>query len=134
MLCLVQKSVLQIRTISDILMVGFINFFAPVFMLKKRTSLPHRHLKELLPSFLKEVETRYEEKPDRVLKGWAEVADPKWRSMTEACSFEKGIIVVKVGNAALLSLLIRQKGAGLLKKLQEKFPENSIKKINFRIG
>lgn len=107
-------------------------------MAKKGQALPHRHLKDLLPTFLEGVQSRYEDhtekKPDRVLTGWMEVIDPKWHSMTEACSFEKGIVVIKVKNAALYSLLVQQEGSKLLKRLQEKFPNNGIKGLKFRIG
>lgn len=107
-------------------------------MAKKGKSLPHCHLKDLLPSFLEGVQRRYEDqnekRPDLVLKGWFEVIDPKWQSMTEAYSFEKGIFVIKVKNATLYSLLVQQEGSKLLKKLQEKFPNNGIKSLKFRIG
>jgi hypothetical protein len=103
-------------------------------MKKKREPLTHRHLKDLLPLFLEDVQIRYEEKPERILKGWREVIDVKWQAMTEACSFEKGTIVIKVKNATLYSLLVQQEGSRLLKKLQEKFPESSIKKLKFCIG
>jgi len=97
-------------------------------------SLPHRHLKDLLPSFLGRVKNRYEERPDLVLKGWAEIIDPKWALETVASSFEKGVVVVNVKNGALYSRLVQHEGARLLKKLQEKFPNNGIKHLKFRIG
>lgn len=97
-------------------------------------SLPHRHLKDLLPSFLDGVQNRYEERPDRILKGWSEIIDPKWISMTEAYSFEKGVVVVNVKNGTLYSMLVQQEGAKLLKKLQEKFPTSGIRYLKFRIG
>ncbi len=102
-------------------------------MIKKK-ELPHSHLKELLPSFLENVKNRYADKPEQILQGWAEIADPKWQTMTEACSFEKGTIVIKVKNATLYSLLVQQEGPQLLKKLQEKFPGRGIKKLKFCIG
>jgi hypothetical protein len=104
------------------------------FMLKKGRSLPHRHLKDLLGSFLESVKSRAELKPDLILKEWAEIIDPQWKGMTEASSFEKGTVVVKVRNAALYSLLVQQEGSILLKKLQARFPESGIKKLKFCIG
>ncbi len=97
-------------------------------------SLPHRQLKDLLAPFLNNVKSRVEERPDLILQGWAEIIDPKWQGMTQASSFEKGTVVIKVKNAALYSLLVQQEGSKLLKKLQAKFPENGIKKLKFCIG
>lgn len=69
-----------------------------------------------------------------ILEGWHQVIDEKWRSMTQAISFEKGVLMVKVRNAALHSILVQQEKGKLLKKLQKKFPEAEIKNIIFRIG
>ncbi|MGH2613081.1 MAG: DciA family protein [Rhabdochlamydiaceae bacterium] len=102
--------------------------------MKKGHSLPHCHLKDLLIPFLEKVKSLSEARPDLILKEWAEIIDPKWDGMTQASSFEKGIIVVKVKNAPLYSLLVQQEGSKLLKKLQAKFPESGIKKLKFCIG
>jgi Dna[CI] antecedent, DciA len=99
-----------------------------------KTRLPHRHLKDLLPSFLDRVESRCKERPDLVLKGWQEVADPRWRQMTEAISFAKGVVVINVKNGALYSVLVTTEAARLLKKMQEKFPEKGIRYLKFCVG
>src|SRR5690242_7107198 len=103
-------------------------------MIKKGHALPHRQLKDLLEPFLKNVKVLAELRPDLILKMWAEIIDPKWKGMTEASSFEKGTVVIKVKNAALYSVLVQQEGNRLLKKLQEKFPDSGIKKLKFCIG
>ena len=103
-------------------------------MIKKRPSLPHRQLKDLLVPFLETTKKQVAMKPHLILQAWAEIVDPKWKGMTEASSFEKGTVVVKVKNAALYSLLVQQEGSRLLKKLQARFPESGIKKIKFCIG
>ena len=100
----------------------------------RKRALPHQQLRDLLKGFLEGVESRAQAKPGLVLEAWAEVIDPKWRGMTEASSFEKGTVVIKVKNASLYSLLVQQEGSGLLKKLQAKFPESGIKKLKFCIG
>jgi hypothetical protein len=101
-------------------------------------TLTNKHLKDLLPSVLSEIEGKRNanrnERPDLILEGWAQIVDEKWRSMTQASSFEKGQLVVKVKNAALYSVLVQQEREKLLKKLQKKFPEAEIKNIIFRIG
>lgn len=103
-------------------------------MIKKGQSLPHRQLKDLLVPFLDNVKSRAEARPDLIFLAWAEIIDPKWKGMTEASSFEKGTVVIKVKNAALYSLLVQQEGTKYLKKLQAKFPESGIKKLKFCIG
>jgi hypothetical protein len=101
-------------------------------------TLTNKHLKDLLPSVLREIDGKRNanriERPDLILEAWAEIIDEKWRAMTQAISFEKGQLVVKVKNAALYSILVQQEREKLLKKLQKKFPESEIKNIIFRIG
>ncbi len=97
-------------------------------------TLTNKHLKDLLPSLLREIDGKRNERSDLILEGWAQIVDEKWRPMTQAISFEKGVLMVKVRNAALYSVLVQQEKEKLLKKLQEKFPEAGIKNIIFRIG
>lgn len=94
--------------------------------------LTNKHLKDLLSSALSEIDGKRQERPDLILEGWVQIADEKWKAMTQAISFEKGQLVVKVKNAALYSVLVQQEREKLLKKLQKKFPQ--IKNIIFRIG
>jgi hypothetical protein len=97
-------------------------------------TLTNKHLKDLLPSALRTIDSRRSERPDLILEGWSEIIEEKWRSMTQAISFEKGVLMVKVKNAALYSLLVQQEKERLLRKLQNKFPRSEIKNIIFRIG
>ena len=96
--------------------------------------LTNKHLKDLLPSALRKIEDRRNDRPDLILEGWSLVIEEKWRPMTQAISFEKGVLMVKVKNAALYSLLVQQEKERLLRKLQDKFPEVELKNIIFRIG
>jgi len=98
------------------------------------SKLTNKHLKDLLPSVLRDIEGRKKERPDLILAGWGEIIEEKWRSMTQAISFEKGVLMVKVKNAALYSLLVQQEKQRLLRRLQEMFPEVDLKNIIFRIG
>jgi hypothetical protein len=97
-------------------------------------TLTNKHLKDLLPSMLRKIEDRRNDRPDLILEGWSQIVDEKWRPMTQAISFEKGVLMVKVKNTALYSLLVQQEKEKLLCKLQDKFPEVEIKNIIFRIG
>ena len=96
--------------------------------------LTNKHLKDLLPSVLRDIEGKKKERPDLLLAGWSMVIEEKWRPMTQAVSFEKGVLMVKVKNAALYSVLVQQEKPKLLHKLQSKFPEADLKNIVFRIG
>lgn len=98
----------------------------------KKTAITNRHLKDLLSSALQEIRAKQSERPDQILAGWSEVIDPKYKAMTQATAFEKGVLMVKVKNSGLYSILVQQEQAKLLKKLQEKYPQ--VKKIVFRIG
>ncbi len=98
------------------------------------SKLTNKHLKDLLPSILADIAGKKKERPDLILAGWGEVIEEKWRLMTQAVSFEKGVLMVKVKNAALYSLLVQQERHKLLRKLQDKFPEVELKNIIFRIG
>ncbi len=102
--------------------------------MRQKTQLTNRHIQDVLPSVLRQIEMRKDERPDLVLAGWNEVIAEKWRPMTEAISFEKGTIVVKVKNTTLYSILVQQEKPNLLQKLKKKFPDADIKNIVFRIG
>ena len=97
-------------------------------------TLTNKHLKDLLPSLLREIDGKRNERPGLILEGWGQVVEKKWQGMTQAISFEKGVLMVKVKNAALYSVLVQQEKEKLLQKLQKKFPEVEIKNIIFRIG
>ncbi len=54
--------------------------------------------------------------------------------MTEAISFEKGMLVVKVRNTALYSLLVQHEKPKLVAEMQRRCPEAGLKSIVFRVG
>jgi hypothetical protein len=93
-----------------------------------------RQLKELLPSVLSQIGGIYEERGDLVLASWPEIIGPQLASMTEAVSFDSGILVVKVKNSTLYSLLSQHEKPRILKNLRDKFPTTSVKNIVFRLG
>lgn len=93
-----------------------------------------RHLKELLPSFLEELGAVYQERGEEILASWPAIVGNQLAPMTEAVSFREGILSVKVKNSTLYSILNGPDKALLLKKLREKFPQSSIRGINFRLS
>jgi hypothetical protein len=99
-----------------------------------RSSLTNKQMKDLLPKVLNEINMIHRDRPDLILAAWPQIIGDKLASMTKAVGFEKGILVVKVSNSTLYSLLSQHERGRLLKKLREQFPGVGVKNIHFRIG
>jgi hypothetical protein len=65
---------------------------------------------------------------------WPDVIGPKLASMTQAHSFVDGVLLVKVKNSTLHSLLSQNDKPRILNLLRKRFPNVEIKTIYFRIG
>lgn len=68
------------------------------------------------------------------MAAWPEIIGPKFAPMTQALSFEEGVLTVTVRNSSLFSLLTQHDKPRLLKSMQAKLPSTTIKNIYFRIG
>ncbi len=99
-----------------------------------RTASPAKKIQQLLPKILDEIGRMQKMRPDLILAAWPEVIGAKLAPMTEAVSFHESVLLVKVKNATLYSLLAKHEKFRLLKNLQEKFPKVEIRNIIFRIG
>ncbi len=95
---------------------------------------PVREMKHLLGEVLGSIGHLHATRPDLIVAAWQEVIGPKLSPYTEAMSFREGILIVKVKNSTLYSLLSGHEKPRLLKSLQEKFPSVPIKNLIFRIG
>jgi hypothetical protein len=93
----------------------------------------HR-VSELLTTVLADIAEIYLERPDLILAAWPEVIGPKLSHMTQAISFHEGILIVKVKNSTLHSLLSQNDKPRILNSLRHKFPKIDIKNIVFRMG
>jgi hypothetical protein len=93
-----------------------------------------KHIKQLLPEILKQVGEIYQDRPDLILAAWPEVVGERFAPMAQAVSFNSGILMVKVKNSTLHSVLSQEQKPRLLKSLREKFPSVAIRNIMFRIG
>lgn len=91
-------------------------------------------MKDLLPKVLNEINMIHRDRPDLILAAWPQIIGDKLAAMTKAVGFENGILVVKVSNSTLYSLLSQHERGRLLKKLREQFPGAGVKNIHFRIG
>ena len=100
---------------------------------RRETDPTGTSLQRLLPKVLEEIGKAQQMRPDLILAAWPEVIGSKLAPLTQAMTFEAGVLYIKVKNAPLKSLLVQEKFR-LLKGLQEKFPKVDIRNIIFRIG
>jgi hypothetical protein len=98
------------------------------------TETTSHHIHALLPSVLSKIGKVYHQHPDLILAAWPSVIGPKLASMTQAVSFIDGILLVKVKNSTLHSLLSQNDKPRILHVFRQKFPDVQIKNIYFRIG
>lgn len=98
------------------------------------TALTTHKMTELLPIVLETIGEVYKERPDLILASWPTIIGSKIAPMTQAVSFKEGILVVKVYNSTLHSVLSQKDKPAILRILREKFPKAQIKNIVFRIG
>jgi hypothetical protein len=100
----------------------------------KKNDLTNKQIQDILPGILGQIGALQRDRPDLVVAAWADVIGSKLAPMAQAVCFEKGVLVVKVKNSTLYSLLTQHERGRLLKSLREKFPSLEIKNIHFRIG
>lgn len=98
------------------------------------TGITTHRIGDLLTDVLAELSIIYHERPDLLLAAWPEIIGPQLANMTQAVSFIDGILVVKVKNSTLYSLLSQHDKPKILYSLRQKFPRANIKNIVFRIG
>lgn len=87
-----------------------------------------------MPAVLSEVSKVHDQRPDLILAAWQDVIGPKLAPMTQAVSFADGVLVVKVKNSTLHSLLSQNDKSRIISSLRSKFPNVQIKTVFFRIG
>ena len=98
------------------------------------TAVTTHKVSDLLGDVVDKIRDKYQIRPDLVLQAWPEVIGSKLAGMTQAVSFNDGILVVKVKNSTLHSLLSLNDKPRIMASLKAKFPKVLIKNIVFRIG
>lgn len=98
------------------------------------TKLTSHRVADLLPFVLSNISKVHDQRPDLILAYWPEIIGPKLSGMTQAVSFADGVLVVKVKNSTLHSLLSQNDKFRILNVLKKKFQHVDIKNISFRIG
>jgi predicted nucleic acid-binding Zn ribbon protein len=101
---------------------------------KSPTGGAFHQIHQVLPSLFNKICKSYELRADLILAAWPEIIGPQFAPMTQATSFEEGILSVKVKNSTLYSLLVHNEKERLVKLLRKQFPQTPIKTIQFRMG
>ncbi|PWU13692.1 MAG: DUF721 domain-containing protein [Chlamydiae bacterium] len=102
--------------------------------MRKDSRLTNKLLVNLLPKMLGRIAAMQKDRPDLIVSAWQEIIGKDLAIMAKAVGFEKGILMVKVSNSTLYSLLAQHEKKRLLQMLRKKFPSIDIKTIHFRIG
>lgn len=98
------------------------------------TDTTSKHINQLLPAALSRIGEVYHQQAELILAIWPDLVGPSLAPMTQAISFLEGVLLVKVKNSTLHSLLSQNEKPRLLRLLREKFPKVVIKTIYFRMG
>lgn len=98
------------------------------------TQVTTHRMNDLLPHVLSKIGSVYHQKSDLILAMWPELIGPQLAGMAQAVSFSDGVLVVKVKNSTLHSLLSQNEKPRILNLLRKKFPQTEIKTISFRIS
>lgn len=98
------------------------------------TAITTHKIGDLLSEVVFKIRENYQDRPDLVLSAWPEVIGPQLAAMTQAVSFVDGILVVKVKNSTLHSLLSQNDKPRIMASLKSKFPRLQLRNIVFRIG
>lgn len=104
---------------------------------KSLTTPTSKDIRPLLDRMMHQIHKAQSQRPDLILAGWSVLAKgrgKRFASMTEAFSFQDGILNVKVKNSSILSCLQQYERPRLLKELRDKFPSSSIRNIHFYMG
>lgn len=98
------------------------------------TDSPLHKISDLLSTAVNKIRDNHQERPDLVLAAWPEVIGPQLAAMTQAVSFKDGILLVRVKNSTLHSLLSQNDKPRILASFKNKFPRIQLRNIIFRIG
>lgn len=98
------------------------------------TAVTTHSIGEVLSTVMMDIGNSYHERPDLLLASWSDVIGPQLAPMTQAISFVDGVLVVKVKNSTLHSLLNQHDKPRIMQLLRQKFPRINIRNVVFRLG
>ena len=90
-----------------------------------------KSIKDVLPSLLKKIDKK---RSIDIKTLWKGIIGEKLAPMTNAVSLENKILIVKVKNSTLHSLLVNYEKGKIIKKIQKNFSKDLIKDIIFKVG
>lgn len=92
------------------------------------------HASDVAPAVLRGIAGALQERPDLVIAAWKTVIGSNLMAMTEAISFTSGVLVVRVRNSTLYSLLSQRDKSRLLANLRRHLPNTTIHDLVFRMS
>lgn len=98
------------------------------------TRVTTHHVGDLLSAVFSKISSSYQEDPDLVVRAWPEIIGAKLAPMTQAVSLCDGVLIVKVRNSTLHSLLSRHDKYRVLTAIKQRFPKANVHNIVFRIA
>lgn len=98
------------------------------------TATTTHHVGQVLSSVMSKIGKAYKDQPELVLAAWPDILGAKLAPMTRAVSFVNGVLLVKVKNSTLYSLLSQYEKNRLLASLRQRFPNIEIREIVLRVG
>lgn len=99
-----------------------------------RTQVTTHQVGDLLTRFLEQLTQQQQKQGEQILLAWPEEIGTQLSPMTRAVSFIDGVLLIKVQNATLYSLLVQYERPRLLAALKKRFPHAEIRALLFRIG
>jgi predicted nucleic acid-binding Zn ribbon protein len=98
------------------------------------TQVTSQRLAPVLSQVLSKINAQHKERPDLLLAYWPQIVGPTIAPLTQAVSFQDGVLTVKVKNSTLYSLLSRDEKPKIIRALRLKFPNITLSNIYFKIG
>ena len=99
-----------------------------------KTASTNKSLKSLLSDFIVDIDTKYSNKPNKIIEYWPKVIGEKLSPMTKVIAFENKTLTVLVKSSTLHSILCGQEKIRLLNLMQKQFSRETIRNIIFKIG
>lgn len=91
-------------------------------MMRKDNRLTNKLLVNLLPKMLERIVAIQKDRPDLIVSAWREIIGKDLAVMAKAIGFEKGVLMVKVSNSTLYSLLAQHEKNVYCKCCVKNFP------------
>lgn len=98
------------------------------------TKFPIKKITPLLEDFLKKISPQKKRQKDAVFNAWCDIIGERLRGLTRPASFQNETLTVFIKTHTLYSFLCMHEKDRLLREMQKKLPNYSIKQIQFRIG